>query len=651
MLQVRNLHYSIGDRDLLAAIDWNFQAGKRFALVGPNGSGKTTLLRILTGEIEPHAGTITKPRNCSIGYLPQEEIVIGKGTVLENSLAGIPEIQRLEHKIHTIHTDLVEDPENASLLKKLGPLELRYQDLGGYTKENAAKKILSGLGFEENQFYADFTELSGGWCMRIYMARLLLQNPDLLLLDEPTNHLDIPSMEWLEQYLLRYKGSIVIVSHDRFFIDRLAHEIYELDRGELTRYRGSYHFFKEQKQKKLRLLQKRRDEQVTERERITRFINKYRSDKRRAAQVRSRIKMLEKMETIELPPVPRRLDFTLQVETPGYKDVLSIENMSFRYQKDWVLKNIDLHISRGDKIALVGVNGAGKTTLARLISGEPKPQQGILRLGKKVQVGFYAQHQIQALHPDNTVFNEVASTAATGLIAKIRQALGIFQFGDDEIDKKIKVLSGGEKARVSLAKILLSPVNFLIMDEPTTHLDITAREALELALGNYDGTLLLISHDRYFLDKLVDRVIELKDGNLDEYSGNYSYYLWKREKEPASLEQNTEKDEQQKEGGTSSRKTQEQKRQEAEGRQQVSRERSRLQKIIERIEKDIEESESRFREMEAKLANSETYRDGTDIARLKRDYAKLEQRVEEFYKSWESHRLRLDKLLKPLKRS
>ena len=645
MLQVRNLHYSIGDRALLASVDWNLQPEKRFALIGPNGSGKTTLLRILAGEIESQTGTIAKPRNYTIGYLPQEEVVVGQGTVLENALAGIPEIRELEHKIHALHTALEVRPKDDDLLKKLGTLEQRFQDLGGYTIEGTAKKILSGLGFEEGQFHSDFAVLSGGWCMRVHMARLLLQNPDLLLLDEPTNHLDIPSMEWLEQYLLNYRGSIVIVSHDRFFIDRLAHEIYELELGELTRYRGNYHYFEEQKQEKLRLLQKRREEQIAERERITRFINKYRSDKKRAAQVQSRIRMLDKMEEIELPPGPRRLDFRLQVETPGYKDVLSIENLCFRYQHDWVLKDFNLHISREDKIALVGVNGTGKTTLTRLIAGELKPQKGILRLGNQVQVGYYAQHQIHALHPENTVIDEVASTAATGLISRIRQVLGIFQFGDDEIDKKIKVLSGGEKARVSLAKILLSPVNFLIMDEPTTHLDITAREALEEALANYYGTLLLISHDRYFLDKLVSRVIELKEGRLDEYFGNYSYYLWKRDQEP-DIPEYQPLEVEPKDFRAPSRKTKQQKRQEAEARQEVSRERNQLQKSIARIEKDIEESESRLRAIEAKLANPETYRDGTDIAQMKKDYAEIKQRIEGLYKSWDSHRLRLEELMK-----
>jgi ATP-binding cassette subfamily F protein 3 len=576
--------------------------------------------------------------------------VAGQGTVLENALAGIPEIRDLEQKIHTLLTALETDPENDDLLEKLGPLEQRYQNLGGYTIESKAKKILSGLGFEVKRFHANFDELSGGWCMRVFMARLLLQNPDLLLLDEPTNHLDIPSMEWLEQYLLNYKGSVVIVSHDRFFIDRLSHEIYELDQGKLTRYRGNYRYFEEQKQEKLRLLEKRLAEQAAERERITRFINKYRSDKRRASQVQSRIKMLEKMETITIPPATRRLDFDIHVETPSHKDVISLKNVCFRYQQDWVLENLSLHVSRGEKIALVGINGTGKTTLSRLISGELIPQKGQVRLGKSAHVGFYAQHQTQALHPDNTVFDEVASTAATGLITKIRQTLGIFQFGDNEIKKKIKVLSGGEKARVSLAKILLSPVNLLLMDEPTTHLDISAREALEEALKGYDGTLLLISHDRYFLDKLVGRVIELKGGRLNEYFGNYSYYLWKRDQEPDIAEQRPETDAPL-DRGISSRKTKEQKRREAEARQGVSNERNRLQANIATLEKDIEKAESRTREIETKLADPETYRGGTDIAALNKEHAELKQRIASLFESWGSSRLQLESLLERLNRN
>ena len=662
MLQIRGLHYSIGEQILLGGVDWNLQPEKRFALIGPNGSGKTTLLRILTGDIEPKEGRIVKPRDYRIGYLPQEEVAVGRGTVLENALAGLPEIKKLEEEITALHHRMDRGEEDsAALLKKLGPLEQRFQDLDGYVIESRAKKILFGLGFDEAQLAMDFKQLSGGWGMRVYLARLLLLEPDLLLLDEPTNHLDIPSMEWLEQYLLHFKGSIVIVSHDRFFIDRLCHEIYELDRGQLIRYRGNYHFYEGLKEERIRLVYKRWEEQQTERERVQRFINKYRSDKRRAGQVQSRLRMLEKMETVELPPPPPDMQFSLKVERQSYKDVLTMENVSFRYDADWVLKDINLSVTRGEKMAMVGVNGAGKTTLTRLIARTLQPQKGRVSIGSRVTIGYYAQHQINALNLGNTVFNEVASSAATGLVTHIRAVLGTFQFGDEDIKKKVKVLSGGEKARVALAKILLSPVNFLIMDEPTTHLDITAREALETALLNYDGAVLLISHDRYFLDKLITRTLELKNGSLEEYSGNYSYYLWKRERkadEPAEEEPNgdTPADD----GpffpdaafypAATGKKTRDQKRAEAQARQSVSRERNRLEKNIARLEEDIEKTESKKGEIEALLARPETYQEGAgvDVPGIHLEYADLKKRIDVLYKEWEAARIGLERLISGL---
>ncbi len=644
MLQVSDLFYSIGDQKLISGINWSLQPQKRVALIGPNGSGKTTLLRILIGEIEPHKGMIAKPRHYCIGYLPQEEVVVGEGTVLENALAGKPEVLELEQKIQALHSGLdLNEGDQKKNLKRLGVLEQRYQNLGGYSLEAEAKKILSGLGFLKSQFPDPFSELSGGWCMRIYLARLLLQEPDLLLLDEPTNHLDIPSMEWLEQYLVKFKGSVVIVSHDRFFIDRVSQELYELDRGKLTRYRGNYRFYEKQKEQSMQLLVKRREEQITERERIQRFINRYRSDKKRASQVQSRIRMLEKLERIELPPLPRRLDFHLSVETPSYKDVLTIENMSFRYGKEWVLKDIHLQISREERMAMVGVNGTGKTTLTRLITGELSPEQGTVKVGSRVNIGYYAQHQINALNLDSTVYDEVASTVADGLVPRIRAVLGMFQFNEEDILKKIKVLSGGEKARVSLAKILLSPVNFLIMDEPTTHLDITAREALEDALFHYNGTLLLISHDRYFLDKLVGRTIELKNSELIEYWGNYSYYIWKRYRRP-----DTPGYQEEEEGRTrpvSGKKTKEQKRMEAEARQAVSNKRRRLQKSVDSFEKDIKIAESEKLKIETVLAWPVTYRNGSDVKALHVAHADLKKRIDALYDRWEQEKLKLKELI------
>ncbi|MFC2158842.1 ABC-F family ATP-binding cassette domain-containing protein, partial [Acidobacteriota bacterium] len=583
-----------------------------------------------------------------IGYLPQEEVVTGEGSILENALAGIPDLLNLEKKIHSLHTALnTTDKNHDALLKKLGPMEQRYRDLGGYIVESKAKKILSGLGFTPSMFEDRHTELSGGWYMRIHLARLLLLEPDLLLLDEPTNHLDIPSMEWLEQYLLQFKGSIVIVSHDRYFIDRLSHEIYELDRGELNRYKGNYHVFEKQKEEKNRLIHKRHEEQRMERVRIQRFIDRYRSDKRRASQVQSRLRMLEKMETIELPPLPRRLNFNLDVETISYKDVLSMEGVSFRYDKDWVLDGLDLHLSRGEKIAMVGVNGAGKTTLTRLIVKKLSPQKGSVQLGNRVIFGHYAQHQINALNLDSTVFDEVASTAATGLIQRLREVLGIFQFGEEDIKKRIGVLSGGEKARVSLAKILLSPVNFLIMDEPTTHLDITSREALEEALQKYNGTLMLISHDRYFLDKLVSRTIELKESRLFEYHGNYSYYLWKREQKqemetPRDLSPVLESE-------STGKKPKEQKRLEAEARQSISKERKTLQMRVKSIEEEVGNLEARKQEIEALLADPGTYQEGEEVGRLNKEYAEVKERIISLYSDWDIEQGRLEVLVKNVK--
>jgi len=645
MLQVQDLYYSIGDQKLLSGVEWNLQPGKRVALIGPNGAGKTTLLRILTDEIEPQKGYVIKPRHYSIGYLPQEEVVVGEGTVLENALAGRPEVLKLEKRIHALHSSMdggEGDPDK--LLEQLGVLEQRYQDLGGYNQEAQAKKILSGLGFQEEQFTAPFSKLSGGWCMRIYLARLLLQEPDLLLLDEPTNHLDIPSMEWLEQYLIRFKGSVVVVSHDRFFIDRVSQEIFELDRGELTRFKGNYHFYEKKKEQRLQLLIKRHQEQAVERERIQRFINRYRSDKRRASQVQSRIKMMEKLDKIELPPPPSRLDFHLNVEKPSYKDVLTMEDMSFRYGEEWVLEDLQFQISREEKMALVGVNGAGKTTLTRLITGQLSAVQGTVKVGNRVHIGYYAQHQIKALNLESTVYDEVASTAAQGLVSQIRAVLGMFQFDEEGIRKKIKVLSGGEKARVSLSKILLSPVNFLIMDEPTTHLDITAREALEKALLNYNGTLLLISHDRYFLDKLVGRVVELRDKQLHEYWGNYSYYLWKKETETEES-----REEEQKSGSVSGKKTKEQKRLEAEARQSISKNRSHLQKEVDTLEKDIDRAESEKSRIEAVLTDHETYKNGRNVGELHERHAELKKHLKTLYDRWEREKLQLEELIDLIK--
>jgi ATP-binding cassette subfamily F protein 3 len=642
MIQIQDLNYSIGGRPLITDANWVIQPGKRSALVGPNGAGKTTLLRLIIGELQPDKGKINRPRDYFIGYLPQEEIEVRGDSVLDTALAGHAKISELERKIDETHRALdVSSDKQGKLLKKLGDMEHQYEALGGYRIESTAKTILSGLGFGDGDFLRPLRELSGGWRMRAYLARLLLGNPKLLLLDEPTNHLDLPSLEWLEQHLLQFPGSVVLVSHDRFFIDRLAHDVYELDLGRLERYAGNYHFFEREKEKRTQLQRKKIEALEAERKRQERFIERFRAKNTKASQVQSRIKQLEKLEIVELPPPPRRINFQLNVEVQSYKEVLRIEDMSFRYGNSWILEDVSLTISRKERVALVGANGAGKTTLTRLIVNDLSPQKGNIVLGKRTSVGYYAQHQLDMLNPEARVYDEVFSSAIESHIPRIRDVLGAFQFTGDDVFKTIKVLSGGEKARVSLAKILLSPVNFLVMDEPTNHLDLVSVEALEQALILYEGTLLLISHDRYFLDKIVGRIIELKGGCLSEYVGNYSDYLAKRTGEPdESKETGREK-----KSHPIGRKTKDQKRMEAKARQAISRERNRLQIEIEGIENTIDTLERRKKEVEHELAQPETYKNAQKITDLQKEYARLKKDLENFYTKWEESKLALEELL------
>ncbi len=645
MLQVRDLQYSVGDRQLLNGIDWVIHPGKRIALIGPNGAGKTTMLRILNGEIEDHHANIVKPKDYRIGYLPQEEVAPGNGSVLQTVLKGQKEAITIENTLAELH-DALNSPHanHEALLKQIGELEHRYDALGGYRLEAVAKSILAGLGFLERDIERPLIEFSGGWRMRAYLARLLLQKPDLLLLDEPTNHLDLPSLEWLESYLLDFEGSIVIVSHDRFFIDRLARSIYELERGKLAFYAGNYHFYEREKEQREELLRKKGEEQRAERERLQRFINRFRYKATKAKQVQSRVKMLERMEEIEIPPSPRRLNFEIKVDMPSYKDVLHIENMSFRYDRERVLEHIHLNLYRGEKIALVGVNGAGKTTLTRLIAKELTPQIGSIRIGERVKNGYYAQHQVDALNLEANVYDEVLSTAADSQRPRVRDVLGMFQLSGDDVYKKVGVLSGGEKARVSLTKILLSPVNFLIMDEPTNHLDMMSKAALEHALMHYDGTLILISHDRYFLDKIVGRVVELDKRHITEYAGNYSYYLQKRDAKPEFVSRTQEKPEKS-QSASSAKKTKEQKRLEAQARQEISKDRKRLQKEIVSLEKHIEQWESEKEKLEFEMALPETYEDGERVVRLQKEYAGLKKDLEDSYHRWEEIQLEFEELV------
>ena len=652
MLQIRDLSYEIGGQQLLKSINLTLHPGQRIGLIGPNGAGKTTLLKILAGQIRPMQGLIQKPRGYKIGYLPQETIIFEEGTLLASVLQGQPEIVNIEMQIHDIQEKLSRSHQaNDQLLKKLGLLQDRFGLLGGDEIESEAKKILMGLGFKEEDFFRPLKEFSGGWRMRAYLAQILLIKPDLLLLDEPTNHLDLPSLEWIENFLRTFTGGMIIVSHDRFFLDRLAQIIAELKGGQLTLYHGNYHFYEKEKHRRHEQLIKQWQEQQAEIQRIQRFIDRFRYKATKAAQVQSRIKRLEKLQRIELPEDEKFIRFKIRAAVQSYKDVLQAEHLYFRYthEQPWIFQDVDFRVYRGQKIALVGPNGVGKTTLTRLITGELKPNHGSVQLGQRVKVSYYAQHQVDALNLQKTVLETVQSGAAPEFSGKERDILGTFGFSGDAVEKPIRVLPGGEKARVSLAKILLSPANFLIMDEPTNHLDLKSKEALEFALKDYDGTLLIISHDRYFLDKLVQKVVEIKDGQLLQYEGNYSDYL--RLKEARYHTEQSEKAEAKAQSGGSkkaSKKSKEQKRLEAEARQKISKQRKILSEQIEQLESLIEAGEKRKSELEQILADPITYQDNNRAVQLQKEYKQLLDDLARWETDWESAQLALEELLAQL---
>jgi len=648
MLQLRNISYSIDHRLLLKQINWVIEPVRRYALIGSNGAGKTTLFRIITGSIIPDQGEIIKPKNYIIGHLPQEELSFQQGLVLSTALEGQPELSRLENEIQKTQEQLKQkNPDKSSverLVQKLGDLDHQFGMLGGYEREAQAKKILHGLGFSDADFIRPVADLSGGWRMRVYLTRLLLQQPDLLLLDEPTNHLDLPALEWLEKFLLKFKGGVIIVAHDRFFIERLAEEIAELEHQELTYYPGRYHYYEEQKELKKEQLLKQAETIEREKEHINRFVERFRYKASKASQVQSRIKHLEKMEEIEIRDESYRINFRIHCPVKSFHEVCHLQNVLFGYDQKPVVKGLNLNFYRGERVALIGANGSGKTTLARILVGQLKPQQGKVHWGQHVAIGYYAQHQVEVLDLNKTVLEEVTETAADIYRNEIRNILGVFRFSGDEVEKKIAVLSGGEKARVCLVKILLSPVNFLIMDEPTNHLDLVSKEALERALANYDGTLLIISHDRYFLDKLVSQVYEITDCTLQHYAGNYSYYLDKKENGETdfSLNKIDIKPVGIIEAQVSKR---EEKRKEALARQSISLRRNELKTRIRELEVKIEQMENDKVEIENQMADVQFYKQEATTAEKIRYYQEIIVDLPAMYLQWEKLNQELDNLV------
>ena len=633
MIDIKNLKLSFGEKIIFKNLNLQIQDNARIGIVGANGAGKTTLLKVLTGEIQPDDGIIERSKNLTIGYLPQDLIELEPVPLIQY-LKNKAEISKIESKLRDIEEKLSQSNENQNqefLLNEHSKLERRFELSGGFEFEAIAMKVLHGLGFVKGDENKNCHDFSGGWKMRIAMAALLLSPSDVLLLDEPTNHLDTESMEWLEGWLRTHKGAVVAVSHDQRFLENIAENIADLEHGVINLYPCSYDEYLEAKEQKQELLEKAFAQQQNKIQKIESFITRFRYKATKAAQVQSRLKQLEKIERIELNSHDKTIKIKIPEAPPSGWEVIKANNVSKFYGSLKVFENVNFVINRGERVALVGVNGAGKSTLLRLLSFNEEPTSGNIKLGHNVKFSYYSQESAMNINYSNTVWEEARSVSSKLNDVERRSLLGAFLFSGDDIYKSASVLSGGEKARLSLYKLMLEETNFLILDEPTNHLDFNTREIVERALLKYQGTLLIVSHDRHFLDALAERVLEIRDGILYDYPGNYSWFLEKRE-ETINLSVNA---------SPSSASP-------AKGKRVIYGEGVRLseikstKKLISQLENKISDSESKLNDIDKSLCDPEVLKDSQKIKNLVNERKNLELEIQNLYSQWEELNLKLE---------
>jgi ATP-binding cassette subfamily F protein 3 len=538
-LQVQQISLSYGDRDLLHAVSLTISAGRRAALVGGNGSGKSTLLKIISGEILADGGTITTTKGMRVSYLPQSDIVHqGTNVFQEVEKAYDRFITLLESKrsVELQLAELSEHDNHTPLLEQLHEIQETLNASTYYRREANIEQVLVGLGFLRSDFTRRCEEFSGGWQMRIALAKVLVEAPDVMLLDEPTNYLDIEARIWLRNFLCQYPGAVIMVSHDQDFLDAVVSEVYELFLGELKRYSGNYSSYVVQREQELEQLQKAYKAQAKSIEQTERFIERFRYKASKAKQVQSREKQLEKEEIIQIPQHLKKLSFRFPEPPHSGNDVLHLDQLSKHYPSISLFSDFSLMVNKGDRLAITGRNGAGKTTLLRIIAGLDNHYSGTVKLGTGVKIGYFAQDTDSTLNGNLSILEEVSAVAATADIPRLRSLLGSFLFSDDDVDKKVSVLSGGERSRLALIKILLHPANLLILDEPTNHLDINAKQVLLEALKQYQGTVLFVSHDTHFIKSIANRILYLSEQEPELFEGDYEYFSWKLEQKEA-LEQ------------------------------------------------------------------------------------------------------------------
>jgi ATP-binding cassette subfamily F protein 3 len=645
MIRLDNIQRQFGAQVLFRNLSWMIPDGARLGLVGPNGVGKTTLLQILCDRDHPDAGSVHRPQQMRIGFLPQEVEVVEGDTVLGVALAGFDAVARLEEQLKEIERRLADvaagDPEADRLAARYGELRQSFEALDGDRLEVRAKAILSGLGVPESSFDRSPETLSGGWRMRVVLARLLVGSPDLLLLDEPTNHLDLEAIDWLEQFLDSYDGSFVVVSHDRYFLNRMVRGVVELERGQLTAYTGTYDDYLQARQVAEAAREKAARQQAREIAKVERFVERFRYKNTKARQVQSRIRALEKIDRVETNRGSRTIRFGFPPAPRSGDVVARVEGVSKRFGDLVVYEDLDFMLRRGDRVALIGPNGAGKSTLLKMLAGSLEPEQGTIELGHGVQRHYYAQHQLDALHPERTVLEELETVVLPDDRPRIRKLAAGFLFVGEDVDKRVGVLSGGEKARLALAKMLTRPANLLLLDEPTNHLDLRSREVLEDALNEYEGTLVLISHDRYFINRVVTGVAAVGGGRLTRFDGDYdAFQQWRQDREREGEEPSPEPVD----GATADgrRQRQDERRREAEERNRRYRERKQVEDRLAPIEGEVARLELRARELEASQGDPQVYRDPDRAREVAREKGEIDERLLHLYAQWERFTDELD---------
>jgi ATP-binding cassette subfamily F protein 3 len=640
MIQLDKISRRFGRQILFERLSWMIPRDARLGLVGPNGAGKTTLLRILCAEDRPDEGEVHRAGTVRVGYLPQEVETVEGGRVLDVALAGFGDLRKIESELLVLERRLAAmrpgDAEGQELTERYGELRHRFESLDGDRQEARAKAILSGLGLPQRSFERSLETLSGGWRMRVVLARLLLTAPELLLLDEPTNHLDLEALDWLEGFLADYEGAFVVVSHDRYFLNRMVRGIVELERGRLTTYVGNYDEYLAVKEQRAEAQQKAARQQARERAKVERFIERFRYKNTKARQVQSRIRALEKTERIELPQrSTKQIRFGFPPAPRSGDVVVRCENVVQRYGETVVYDGMDLLLRRGDRVALLGPNGAGKSTLLKLLAGRVRAESGRFELGHNVMQRYYAQHQLDGLDPGSTVLEETERATAPGERPALRKLLGRFLFSGEDVDKRVSVLSGGEKARLALVKMLVRPVNLLLLDEPTNHLDLRSREVLEEALNEYTGTMVLISHDRYFINRVATSVAAVGHGRVELHPGDYDEYAaWRQRRDEAAAPRDAEPEVG--DPATARRLRRESKRREAEERNLRYRERRIVEQKLEPIESEIATLERRVGELETRQSDPAVYSDPERAREVARERAEAVARLETLYWEWES---------------